>query len=92
VDKGTEQQLASIADYQRTFSSKHGKKVLRHLMRNCGIMMPSMDLNNPSELGLAFNEGRRSVAIEILEKIRADLVKIEKEILSQPEEDSDVII
>lgn len=91
MEKQEEQLLATLADYQRTFKSPHGKKVLRHLMRQCGMMMPSMDMHKPEPLGMAFNDGRRSVVIEILEKLRLDLKKLESEIINTKGDD-DVII
>ena len=42
-------------------------------------------------MGTAFNEGRRSVVIEILEKIRLDLKRLESEI-TNIKGDDDVII
>jgi len=86
------QQAAVISDYQRTFNSDHGAKVLRHLMRVCGMMAPSMDMRDPSPYITAFNEGRRAVVIEIMEKLRLDLERVETEIMQQPEGESDVII
>lgn len=86
------QQIAVISDYQRTFNTEHGAKVLRHLMRICGLMSPSMDMKDPSPYITAFNEGRRAVVIEIMEKLRLDLKRVEAEIMEQPEGDSDVII
>ena len=44
------QQAAVISDYQRTFNSDHGAKVLRHLMRVCGMMAPSMDMRDPAPI------------------------------------------
>ena len=84
--------VATISDYQQTFNTSCGQKVLRHLMKNCGIMQPSMDLKTCNSHATAFNEGRRAVIIEILQKLRLDLVKVEAEIRAIPEGESDVII
>jgi len=83
---------ATIAEYQQVFDSGSGKKVLRHLMRNCGMMQPSLDMKDCNPYATAFNEGRRAVVIEILQKLRIDLKRVETEIMEQPEGDDDVII
>jgi len=83
---------ATIAEYQQVFDSESGKKVLRHLMRNCGMMQPSLDMKDCNPYATAFNEGRRAVVIEILQKLRIDLKRVETEIMEQPEGDDDVII
>ena len=83
---------ATIAEYQQVFDSESGKKVLRHLMRNCGMMQPSIDMKDCNPYATAFNEGRRAVVIEILQKLRIDLKRVETEIMEQPEGDDDVII
>ena len=84
--------MATMADYQQSFESESGKKVLRHLMKTCGIMQPSIDMKDCNPYATAFNEGRRAVVIEILQKLRVDLKRVESEIMAQPEGDSDVII
>jgi hypothetical protein len=93
VEKSSSRMIATLADYQRTFSSTHGKRVLRSLMKTCGMMQPSIDMRECNPYATAFNEGKRAAVIEILQKIRVDIGKLEKEILKQPEEgDSDVFI
>lgn len=82
--------LATIADYQRTFGSVHGKRVLRHLMKVHGLMLSS-HVSGDSH-ATAFNEGGRNAVIQILNKVRINLNDLEKEINKQPEGDEDVII
>ena len=59
-------------------------------MKMHGFMVPSHVEGDP--YSTAFNEGSRNVVIQILSKVRMDLVALEKEIEHIPEEDTDVII
>ncbi len=54
-----EKTLATLADYQRTFTTPHGKRVLRRMMKECGMMEPSFIEGDVH--ATVFNEGRRSV-------------------------------
>jgi hypothetical protein len=87
---GTEEYLATISDYQQTFNSPAGQKVLLHIMQSCGIMSSSF-VKGDSHV-TAFNEGQRSVVVQILKTLKIDLRKLEEQIRQQPERDSDAII
>lgn len=82
--------LATFSDYQETFNTKAGRKVLRHLMKVHGIMQRSYVEGDA--YATAFNEGGRNAVIQILNKLRVDLKELENHILEQPEGDDDVII
>ena len=83
--------VATVADYQKTFNTPHGKRVLRHLMKVHGFMNAVFV---PDALAMSYNEGARNVVVQILQKIRMDLVSLENEIIEQrrTEGESDVII
>ena len=88
--QGGDRRLATVSDYQRVFNSVEGRRVLRHLMKVHGFMQTSY---NENPYATAFNEGGRNVVIQIMNKVRIDLNKLEKEIKEQQEQgDSDVII
>ena len=67
---------ATIADYQRTFDTPSGKKVLYHLMKAHGVMERSFIEDN--QFATAFNEGGRNVVLQILKKLKIDLRKLEQ--------------
>lgn len=54
--------------YLYTFESEHGRRVLEHL-RAAFYDRPMFDYGQTRSLDLAFQEGRRSVVLEILEAI-----------------------
>lgn len=54
-------------DYRTAFSSDAGKRVLRHLMNNNFIWVPTSD---PDPQVSASNEGKRIVVLNILDRIR----------------------
>lgn len=68
--------LASIANYQDTFTSPHGKKVLLDLMRRSG--MTHVNFSPDSPYVTSFNEGSRSVVLYILEKLNVDTLKLKQ--------------
>lgn len=56
------------ADFETTFSTEAGQKVLRWLMDNTSMWgETSFDLD---PYATAYNEGRRSVTLQILERVR----------------------
>tara|TARA_R110000868_G_scaffold380551_1_gene646568 strand:+ start:708 stop:989 length:282 start_codon:yes stop_codon:yes gene_type:complete len=81
--------LALAVDYKLTFSSDHGLRVLRHLMRRHGMMNSTFDSDPHTS---AYLEGQRAVVIEIMKKLRIDVKKLETEIFKEPQGESDVII
>ena len=81
--------MAVVADYQRVFSTVHGKRVLRRMMKECGCMEPSFVEGDPQ--GTAFNEGRRSAVLDICNRLKMDLTDMEKQLTSRADIDSDYI-
>lgn len=82
--------LAVMADYQRTFATPHGKRVLRRMMKECGMMEPSYVALDPQ--GTAFNEGKRAAVLEICNRLKMDLRAIEHQLTEKDEEfDTDYI-
>lgn len=55
------------ASYREVFGGNEGKKVLRHLMANNLIWEPTFDQNSHA---MALNEGKRTVVLGILHRIR----------------------
>jgi hypothetical protein len=89
-EKGGSRFLATVSDYQQCFGTPAGKRVLRHLMKVHGIMNAQYI---PDTHATAYNEGARNVVIQVLNKVRWDLKKLEKEIMEQEKEgESDVVI
>lgn len=56
-----------LVDYRRTFSSDYGQRVLADMLRRGGVMQSSFVAGDPQMT--AFREGRRRVALEIIETI-----------------------
>lgn len=76
--------LATLADYQRTFSTPHGKRVLRRMMKESGMLSPNFVEGDP--YGTAFNEGKRAAVIEILQRTKVDLRDLEKRLKERDED------
>ena len=57
-------------DYQTVFRSEQGKCVLRDLMTKCSIWDSTFDENT---LAMAYNEGRRSVVLGIMQMIKTKM-------------------
>jgi len=77
--------LAIVADYKRVFETAAGRRVLRRMMKESGMKEPSYVRGDPH--GTSFNEGRRSVVIDILNKLKMDLESLEKQLLQNEEDD-----
>jgi len=73
-DKQRRRSLASVSNYQVTFTSDVGKRVLWDLMKLCNVTASSFELD-PNMT--AFNEGKRSVALHILQKLNTDVKHLE---------------
>lgn len=68
--KLAEGQLARVQDYKKTFSSQHGKAVLRDLMSNHFMMRPTVVTGDPQLT--AFHEGQRNVVLRIFTMLEQD--------------------
>ena len=68
--------LGTVADYQRTFSTEHGRRTLRRMMHECGMDQPSFVEGDP--YGTALNEGKRAAVLDIINKLKIDLTALEK--------------
>lgn len=88
-EETTKKHIATIDDYQKVFGSERGKKVLRHMMRISGFLSTSHVNNDP--YSTAFNEGMRSMVIQIIKKTKIDIKDLEER-LQQNQEDDDVFI
>lgn len=73
--------VALTADYQATFSTEHGKRVLQDLMKKGG-MLDSNFVPNDS-YGTAYNEGARSLVIHILKLLKLDVKRLHKTITEE---------
>ena len=62
-----------LISYQRLFDSEDGQRVLVDLMQICGFMSDCME-NEPHLT--AYNEGKRSVIIRILNYLKTDPMKL----------------
>lgn len=71
--KGDELTIA----YQKVFSGPEGEKVLNHLMYTYGVFFGTADTEGNPHV-MYYNEGRRSVVVDILERVDCDLDKIRK--------------
>jgi hypothetical protein len=89
VAKGSNRRYATHADYQQVFGSDVGERVLWHLMKSCGMLVPTMSMTKPDALAMAFNEGRRSVALDILRAVSMDIKKLEKLMKKQQQGEQD---
>lgn len=58
------------ADYQRTFGSPHGQRVLHHLMQENGVLSTTVAVNGHKGIdshATMVNEGRRYAVLAILQ-------------------------
>ena len=70
-----EQRRDMIINYQRTFQSEHGKKVLHDLMKSSLMITTTFD-DDPYRT--AFNEGQRALVMRILLTINVDPNQMEE--------------
>ena len=75
--KVARRQVARVQDYQQTFSSPHGKRVLYDLMGVCHMLQP-LNVSNPQVM--AFEEGQRQVVLRILTYLKVDMEKLHERI------------
>lgn len=67
--------LAQIRiNYQQCFATPEGEKVIADLIDECGFIRSSMVDGDP--YGTAFNEGKRQVIVDILNKLNTDPEKL----------------
>lgn len=63
-----------VMNFQNAFTGEHGKKVMDHLSRYC--LEKSSTFVENSDRKSAFNEGARSVILEIRRWVEYDLNKL----------------
>jgi len=78
--------LATIVDYKQTFSTPHGKRVLKSILKSSGIWHSSFVQGDP--YSTAFNEGTRKGALDILSKLNTDIKQL-KTLLKEGEQHED---
>lgn len=62
-----------IIDYQKTFNSEEGKRVLTDLRRRCPFLTDSIAVTSGIDTNkLVYNEGQRSVLLHIYKMLRRD--------------------
>lgn len=67
--------IAKVQDYQSTFSSPHGKRVLHDLMVAHHMMDPMMPAD---AFNLALKEGERNVVLRILSVLKTSPEDLQK--------------
>lgn len=72
-----EKKLSNLKDYQRTFNSEHGQRVLYDMMNEHYFMRSSFD---PNPYEMAFREGQKNVILRVMTILKLDLVKIKEKI------------
>lgn len=70
-----ERNLANLQDYQKTFTSDHGRRVLYDLIDAHGVMKSNFH-ENPSVL--ASREGERGVVLRIMKMLSIDVEQTKK--------------
>ena len=83
--KQREQVVARIYDYQATFRSPEGIRVLRSLMAMTGFLRTNYVANDPH--GTVYNEGARSVVVHILKQLKIDVKDLEKQLAEEYTDD-----
>lgn len=72
--KTSDNAIKMIDMYKTLFASNNGRLILHDLCMKCGMFQSSHTVGDSHSM--AFNEGRRSVVIEILDIINKDQSKI----------------
>ena len=65
------------SDFLNTFAGQHGEPVLKYLSKYC--MEKGSTFDKDSDRWTAFNEGKRSVILEIRHWLDMDMSKLEKD-------------
>ena len=68
--------LSIVHHYKHVFSSDEGKRVLWDILKQGNILASSHSPGCPNET--AYQEGRRSLALDILKKLKTDTTQLEK--------------
>jgi len=74
--------------YDKTFSSEEGRAVLFDLIDSVGLLGPSVDYKNPTVIGMAYNDGAKSIVHRILEQLNVS-PEAYVEILEQKQKDQE---
>ena len=72
--------LQRVTDYRVTFGNEAGQRVLADIARRAGVMQTTWGEDGAD--ASAFREGRRRLALEIIETINADPGAMEKAALT----------
>lgn len=75
--KKQKQSVALIRMYQDIFSTKQGEKVLHDIIKDCGVISSAF---TSDPYVISYNEGRRSVALQIMQKLKIDTEQLLKTI------------
>ena len=86
--KVAKKSLATIRDYKTVFNSVEGKRVLWDLMKIAGMTQTNFVQGDP--YGTAYNEGIRQCVLSILNKLKLDTEKLEKEIAQGEKSDRSI--
>lgn len=81
MKKESRKVLAIASDFRQTFETPHGKNVLSYLMKRSGFLNTSFVQGDPYLS--AFNEGQRALVIDICNKLKTDIKKLESALLEQ---------
>lgn len=81
LSKKQEASIKLIKQAQNIFSTKDGEAVLQYLLKDLGFFTSNYS-SDPHVM--SYNEGRRSVAIQLIKMMRTDLDKV-KEMLNDIE-------
>jgi hypothetical protein len=73
ISKKQEASIKLIKQAQNTFSTKDGEAVLQYLLKDLGFFTSTYSENTHV---MSYNEGRRSVAIQLIKMMRTDLDKV----------------
>lgn len=68
----------TIQAYREFFSTKKGQIILHDLMKVTGFRYPSYKPGHTKSEDMAFNEGRKSVVLQILQTVNASEEQIHK--------------
>lgn len=79
------QRLADARAYEQVFASPEGQRVLYDLLRAGGVLQTSLVPGDPQ--GTAFNDGRRSMALHIIDQLRWSEAELAKLAMMQNDED-----
>lgn len=84
--KKHQDRLALKQDYQETFGTPHGKRVLAHILRTAGVTHPRFTTDNEQT---RINEGERRLAASIFNEVHTSsdkLIELMQDELNKTEE------